>query len=230
MNRNYNLAFQRARGEYFKWASCSDLCAPTLLEDCVNELESDSELVLCYGRTRLLRGDANDSESDPYDDGLDVSQDDPCDRMAHVLHDIKLNNVMNGVIRRGVLEGTSLVRDYFSSDIALVAELALHGKFRQVPKDLFFRRMTAETATTLKSRETFLEYYDAGGRGERHFQRWQLHFSLLRAAWRAPLGRQQRVRVMRYLLRNAAWDRKRLLREVSIGFRATMGSVRRITH
>jgi glycosyltransferase involved in cell wall biosynthesis len=223
MNNNYNLTFTRATGEYFKWASCSDICAPELLQSCVERLEAHPEEVLSYGRTRILRHD--DDAGVRYDDDLEVSHDSPCIRLRRVLEQMALNNVMNGVIRSDILTRTVLLGDYFWSDIVLVAELALHGKFFEVPKDLFYRRMTAETATKLKSHGEFLAYYDARER-PRTFQCWRMHWGHLAAASRAPLTMRQRSCVYGYLLRHLVWDRERLFKDLYVAARTLLGGRR----
>ena len=52
--RNYNLVFELASGEYFKWAAHDDLCAPEYLERCVEILDRDPDVVLCYPKTSII--------------------------------------------------------------------------------------------------------------------------------------------------------------------------------
>ncbi len=54
---NWNFVAHQARGTYFKWASASDLCAPTFLERCVAVLEAEPDVVLCFPRTEFVSGD-----------------------------------------------------------------------------------------------------------------------------------------------------------------------------
>ncbi len=62
---NYNLAFQRARGRYFKWIAHDDICSPDFLQTCANSLENTSSLVLCCGRVRLINDDGTPVRYDP---------------------------------------------------------------------------------------------------------------------------------------------------------------------
>lgn len=48
---------------------------------------------------------------------------------------------MNGVMRAGSLKNTAMIKAYFSSDTALMAELVLRGKFYQVKDTYYYRRM-----------------------------------------------------------------------------------------
>ena len=60
----------------------------------------------------------------------------PAERLRHFATRRWLCNACFGVIRTDVLRRTALVRPYVSSDIALLAELALAGQFHEVPERL----------------------------------------------------------------------------------------------
>ena len=49
---------------------------------------------------------------------------------------------MNGVIRVSALRQTALNRPLPGSDISMIAELSLRGKFVEIPDRLFVRRLT----------------------------------------------------------------------------------------
>src|SRR6266481_3602004 len=136
VNENHNGVFRHARGEYFKWASSSDICAERLIERCVAVLDTRPDVVLSYGRTALIGEHLSAAED--YDDNLDLQDASACIRLEKVLRRVQLNNVMNGVIRAQALRGTALIGVYFSSDLVLIAELALRGKFVELPERLFY--------------------------------------------------------------------------------------------
>ena len=54
---NHNFALRQASGEYFRWASHDDFCAPDFVARCVKELDADPGLVLCHTRTVVLDGE-----------------------------------------------------------------------------------------------------------------------------------------------------------------------------
>src|SRR5690606_40493894 len=65
------------------------------------------------------------------------------------------------LFRSEVLHRTHLVRPYVSSDLTLIAELALRGQFHEVPEPLFLRRVHAssrseEHTSELQSRENLV--------------------------------------------------------------------------
>ena len=68
--RNFNLVTTLSRGEYFKWSGADDLCAPAMIERCVEVLDQRSDVVLCYPKTRLI--DENDVPVQEYEDRLDL--------------------------------------------------------------------------------------------------------------------------------------------------------------
>ena len=62
--------------------------------------------------------------------------------------------MMHGIIRADALRKTSLIRPMPGSDISMVAELSLMGKFVEVPERLFVRRFDPETSSMLMNPST----------------------------------------------------------------------------
>ncbi|MFH1841801.1 MAG: glycosyltransferase family 2 protein [bacterium] len=46
--RNFNLVFELATAEFFKWAAADDICQPAYLARCIDMLDSDPDIVLCH--------------------------------------------------------------------------------------------------------------------------------------------------------------------------------------
>ena len=98
---NFNLAFQLARGIYFKWAASDDLCRPAFIERCVELLDAQPDAVLAFPDPEFV----NEDESPlPYDDRIkafidengkrwwwrtervnDLASADPIQRLEHIL-------------------------------------------------------------------------------------------------------------------------------------------------
>ena len=135
---NFNLVFHLSNATYFKWASYDDLVAPEFLERCVKVLDTAPDVVLCYPKT--IRIDANGELIDKFEDRLDLRQERPHDRLANLMSSLRLANAQFGLIRSDVLRKTRLMEPYASSDIPLLIELCLLGKFYEIPEHLFFRR------------------------------------------------------------------------------------------
>jgi len=209
---NYNAVFRRSRAPYFKWAAASDFCRPTFLERCSAVLDARSDVVLCYPRTRLF--DETTGTTTDYQDDLDLQDDDPVTRFIHCQERLRLNNAMNGVVRREALARTALIKPFLSSDCSMLVELALHGKFVEVADYLFHRRMEPRTSTKLKSREEAYRHWDPRSRGPVTMVSWKTAREYWRAVRRAPLSLGQRARLCAHLLRWNYWQRAELAREL----------------
>ncbi len=213
-SENYNKVFRQSRGKYFKWASSNDTCHPAFLERCLDVLRRDDTVVIAHPLTRI-HDEAGLSED--LRDNLDLRQDDPCIRFRLLLERMRLNNVMNGVIRSDVLRRTPLIRPFFASDVSLMAELALHGKFAEVPEYLFFRRMDAKTATARKPAEEVAAHFNPKTRRAPKFSTLRVHAHYLGAIWRAPIGMRARWCLHRYVARSFIWQRTAVMADVRQG-------------
>ena len=211
-SENYNTVFRSARAPYFKWASSNDICHATFLEKCLAAFQDRPDLALCYPRARLFEDEPEDGEDN--DDGLDLPEESPCRRFERLVSQMELNNIMNGLVRSNILSQTPLIKPYFSSDVVLMAEVALHGKIAEIPEFLFYRRMDKETATRLKSEEDVKAHYDPSKRSMMLFQCWRLHLGYLGVALRAPLTAKERLCVLSKVMRNFRWDRGDLAAEI----------------
>jgi hypothetical protein len=144
---NYNRTFELSRGELYKQAAHDDLIAPTFLERCVEALDRDPGVVLAYTRSSCV--DENGALITPYEHVLELDQASPSERWLAYFRRFTdrtpernrgSNPVCNpifGVVRSAVYAKTPLVAPYLGSDKVLLAEFALHGKFFEVPEDLF---------------------------------------------------------------------------------------------
>ena len=218
--QNFNRCLDYARGEYFKWNSASDLCLPTLLERCIEALESAPDAVLAYSRTQLLW---DDGRLENTDDDMELNAERPSDRFIRLTENIGLNHVMNGVIRRDALMRTALHGAFYSSDICLMAELCLYGKFVQIPEYLFQRRNSLETASSMRSGADLQQYIDPGLDTKMLFQNLKLFRAYYRAVRRAPICKTEKRVLYRYLLKRVRWSRYQLLGDVVYAVKKTLG-------
>jgi glycosyltransferase involved in cell wall biosynthesis len=134
---NHNFVAFQARGELFKWASNDDLYARDLLERCVGELDEHPDVVLVHSWTARIDGAGTVTSAYKYP----MSTDSPRapERFRSVLFDSGGDDDY-GVIRLDVLRRTAMKESYHHADHTIIAELALHGRFAQVPDWLYFRR------------------------------------------------------------------------------------------
>jgi glycosyltransferase involved in cell wall biosynthesis len=205
---NYDRVFELARGSYFKWASCSDVCLPGFFERCVAVLQARPDVVLAYPRAFLIFATPDGREATyEYDDDLHLDHEQPSARFIAYLNRERWNNVMNGVMRSAALRQTALNRPLPGSDISMVAELALRGKFFEVPERLFLRRFTPETTGILMDASGAIDVARGYPGRPTNWQRVQLHSHRFVTAARAPIAFGQKLRVWLHLLRRLWWLR-----------------------
>ena len=206
--RNYNAVLAAARGTYFKWAASSDWCAPTFIEKCVTALERDHTAVLACPRTAIFEDSIDTAEA--YDQDIELLSRTSAVRFIELLSSLRLNNVINGLIRRNALLRASTLGGYMSADVVLASELALMGRFLRIDELLFFRRMSVETATKLMSPREVAQHIVPTARAPLKFQEWRYHLGLLRATRFAGFPRRDWFRVVGYYLRGLFWSRRKL--------------------
>lgn len=202
--RNYNAAIEFARGAYFKWTSSNDICQPRFLETCVAALEANPDAVLACPKTLFF--DRARGYVEEYEDDLVLDQEDPVERFRACDERIVYNNVMNGVIRTHDLLSTTLNWDYASSDMALMPELSLYGKFIEIPERLFHRRMNASAHYGLGTQELHRKYYPNDKYGSR-LRGWRQLQQMAVGISQAPLTWRNRFRLYDYLARRTWWRR-----------------------
>jgi glycosyltransferase involved in cell wall biosynthesis len=149
---NYNRVFELSRGRYFKWITHDDLFGPEFLDTCIKELDADERVVLAF--PKLVYVDSAGRPLRRQTSELSIVGDTAKSRVQQLMKlEIGSTDVFwcqFGLIRREVLEKTALMGLYSGSDQVLLLEIALQGKFRQVDKQLFFRR-EHPLAATLRS-------------------------------------------------------------------------------
>lgn len=161
---NYSRLVDLARGRWFKWASHDDLHAREYVGRCVEVLESDPRVVLAYCRTMLI--DANGTPVRAHEDRLHLDMEAPWRRVAALARRWGLCNPVFGVIDRARLRRTGLIRPSISSDVVLLAELAMLGRFHEVPDRAFLRRIHARSSRQGDlSMEEVAEWFDPQASG-----------------------------------------------------------------
>jgi glycosyltransferase involved in cell wall biosynthesis len=221
--RNYRLAFELSSGEYFRWANCDDLFAPTSLSRCVETLDREQATVLTYPKTKLI--DARGQIISEYEDGLHLQAASASERFVHLSLRLGLVNAIYGLIRANVLKKTELIGNFIGADTVLLAELTLYGKFWEIPEFLFYRRLHAGAYSDLKSIDDQQEFFDPKSKGRIPFTQWKHLYAHYRAVCRAPISVFQKVRVIFFLMRDAIWNRSELAGELVAAARQAIRKV-----
>jgi glycosyltransferase involved in cell wall biosynthesis len=210
--QNYRCAFERSSGRYFKWHTSDDLVDPQFVERCMDAITSNPGVVLAYTKSQLV------DEAGTYlaDVAQDVALDSSCPsaRFRQVHGNLGFCNVIYGVVRREVLERTSGLGAFIDSDRVLIAELALHGRFYEVPEVLFSRRMHSGAYSSQQGDQAKLQFYNPQKAGRVALARGRSLWEYGRAVRRSPVSLAEKIRLGGYLLRVMNWQRRELAHEI----------------
>ena len=139
---NANRTFELSNAEYFFWASGHDLRHETFIARCVEILDHDASVVLCYPKARWLESDGQLGKVIPGH--VDTRGLDRVSRFNTVLWGLGYGYPIYGMIRSNALKRTGFARNTVGPDIVLLAELALLGAFAQVPEPLLYMRRLSD--------------------------------------------------------------------------------------
>jgi glycosyltransferase involved in cell wall biosynthesis len=216
-NGNYTAVLRAARGRYFKWTSSSDWCAPSFLSRCIQTLEQRPDAVLVSPRTFLFTHDVDQRQ--PYADDRPFDHDDPVQRFKDVTLGLKLNNVLNGVVRTQALRRTRAIEHYRDADVVLVKHLALLGKLLLLDEALFGRRMDEATATRLMSAEAVHAHHYPTPTARALLPSVRFAVGSLQAVGASDLGLQDRLRAVAWIGKAMRWRWPVLRREFAEALR-----------
>jgi len=157
---NHNLGFKLSSGEYFKWCAADDRISKDFLSSCVSILDKNSDVVLVYGTTQSIDEDGRsiplvgDMMCEPQE------SDGPARRFQKHLTDKGTNFEIVGVFRSDALRKTTLQRPYYSSDRAVVSEIALLGRLVYVPDIIFYNREHPDRSLNISDRRVRAAWQD----------------------------------------------------------------------
>ncbi|OKH21017.1 glycosyltransferase family 2 protein [Chroogloeocystis siderophila] len=150
-HNNFNRVFELATGEYFKWAAHDDICAPDFLEKCIQVLEANPSVVLCYPRTKLIDENEKFLPNNCDENPLLTHSPKSYVRFRNLIIDsfAKPHRCLQlfGVMRRDILAKTPLLGNYPGADKVLLVKMALLGQYYEIPEYLFFNRHHAQRAS-----------------------------------------------------------------------------------
>jgi glycosyltransferase involved in cell wall biosynthesis len=147
-SKNFNSVFFLSLGEYFKWAAYDDVLAPEFLEKCINILDHDPSIVLCYSKTGSI--DEHGALVGARDYKIRINSRKPHVRFGDLISiRYPCAHAIFGVIRASKLNITPLMGNYIGSDRNLLAEIGLIGRIHKIPECLLFRRKHPQTYTNL---------------------------------------------------------------------------------
>lgn len=177
---NQNHVVHLARGQYFKLAGHSDKIAPEFLQRCVDVLDANPSVVLCF--TRMIIIDENGAVIEEPDIGMDFCGGTPHERLRRFFACQRIPWTIYGVIRSDVLKKTGLQGAWYGSDRALLQELALYGCFRVLEEHLFYHRAHAGRSWFATDRTSWWMPHAAGQAVPGYWMHLARSLRMLRAA------------------------------------------------
>jgi len=242
---NFNRVVELARGEYFKWAACDDLCAPTYVERCVQILDRNPDVVWCHSQTRyidisgqLLATGTPLAFLDPGDGSTGAAipwtraSARPYQRFYAVMTGPGEVYDLYGLMRTAALKRTQGFLPFYGADRVLLAELSFVGRYAEVPEPLFFARRHADQ-TVFRS-QAKIERLTSGYQGRRLVvpRRIRMAWWMFRVAIEAKVGPLERLRCLAafglFVVNPKKWKRLAIdgLRAVGLRVRVPEDAVR----
>ena len=210
---NFNLTFEKARGEYFKWAAHDDICLPDYLAECVRVLDSDETVVLCTVQTEWI--DADGSRTAKLDETLKCfGAREQEDRLEELLFKNHWWTDVFGLVRRSVLAKTDLLGSYSASDCVLMADLVLRGRFYRVPRALFLLRDHAARSSRSLNMWQRAVWFNTANHWRFQFPYWRLVREYLKVVFRVPLPPRVRWICFWKIFRWSMVNHRRLLGDI----------------
>lgn len=169
---NHRFVFERSRGKYFKWSAHDDVMEPTLIERCVEALDTDPSVQLAFGLTQKIdETGAVVGAYEPYGGNLGSAR--ASERFRDMV--VKQNNCIAffGLGRRQEFATTDLLSPREESDRHLLAELALRGPFREIPEYLFRRRHHPAAYSHAVRRGERMAWWDTSSTEKITFPEWR---------------------------------------------------------
>lgn len=210
---NFRKVFHLSSSKYFKWIGVDDYCAPTYLEQTKEVLDSRDDVVLCCSKVTIIDGDGKHLRQ--YEDTQELPQPSPSERFPQFLAQDSWVNAVYGLMRSDALKKSSIMGTFPGSDIVVMAEMSLYGKFVELPEYLFFRRIHPEAFSYECSTEKQQEFYNPGADKKLlPLYNWRHLYEHLRSISRAPIGASEKQRLVGHVFKMAKWRRKDLLDEI----------------
>lgn len=216
-HRNYNRVFQLATGEYFRWAAHDDLCTSNHLERCVEILDQDPDVVLCYTKTKLIDEPGAVLPHNYDEHPLLTYSLQPHVRFRNLIIDsfsrAYRGQQLFGLMRVSAAATTPLLGDYSGADLVFISRMGLLGKFYEVPEYLFFNREHPQRSSGQEKNSPYLRtqwFVPNAKEGKLVFPRWSIFLGYLNAIKDVPLSLSERTRCClhlgTWLSKNKNWE------------------------
>jgi glycosyltransferase involved in cell wall biosynthesis len=222
---NFNRCFALAQpSEYFKWVTHDDLMSDDFLERCIEALDSDACVSVAF--PAMVTADAEGKViGRQLREDLSLIEGKPGRRAQRLIeYGLEAPDIywtVYGLMRRSAIEQTELHGSYIASDQVLLFQLALTGKFVQVPGALFIRRAHPD-AWTMKADRTpkgDAAWFGARSRSGVVLPHWTLLGRHLKSVFRGQLSLQEKARCLRAVAHRGLREWRQLGGDVRLAMR-----------
>jgi glycosyltransferase involved in cell wall biosynthesis len=197
---NFSRVFELSVGKYFRWAAHDDMAEPDYLSKCIQILDSDESIILCFSKIKIFKQNGKVKRNYSYNLSKTNSRKAPL-RFADLI--LKRHGCFHlfGLIRREYLEKTPLFGNYISADRTLLADIGLLGRFHEIPEDLFIMR--GHEGRSVKAYPFYLRtaWWDPANIGKKVFPNWRIFLEHFKSIRRAQLGLTERFFCYLYMVR-----------------------------
>jgi glycosyltransferase involved in cell wall biosynthesis len=210
---NYNRLFHLSSGEFFRWSNADDLPHVELVAETLPILQSASDVVLTYGRTGLI--DEHGESLGEFDDNLDLRAERPSDRYMAFHDQVTLTNVVYGLMRASAMRRTTLLGSgkFPHADIQFMAMMSLQGKFIEIPRVLFYRRMHPTALSSQPSGQDAKSFWTASD-ARFVLPNWRYEFGGIEQILKAPISVVEKARLLAFSAKRLNWRRKLLIQDL----------------
>ncbi len=193
--KNFNHVFEVSNSPYFKWAAHDDVCEPTFLQACIDQLESDNSIGWCHSLSSHIGPDGSMLD-DPRLQNVSYIErgaETPSQRFGAVLLQGEEGCLDSyAVMRSELVRRTPLILSCYGAEKVFIAEMALLGRYAEVPEVLFHARVHGKGSGALESGDEQQEYM-CGSDKRARLPRLQLLSGYLSAVRRTPLPFREKL-------------------------------------
>jgi glycosyltransferase involved in cell wall biosynthesis len=220
---NHNQVLRLSASPYFLWFCHDDVLAPTYIERCLAVLKGDDSIVLSF--SRWVDIDESGRPTARKRDPVQIDSRDPVRRFSQAIPPHHSCEAGCGLIRSETLRKMPVFGRFADYDRVWLAELALHGRFLQLPEVLFFHREHAGRPTNL-FRDSFERTFwlDPKTTSKLVFPNFRMLGEYIVATSRAPLSWHQRMGCRFALLKWAKLNRGLLAHDLRVAGRKVLPS------
>lgn len=203
--KNFNRAFELARGRYIKFSPHDDVYDRTYVERCVAVLEQNPDIVACNTPFAIINEKGEVQGMSAFE--IHADQASPHERYYALLNNAKCYDFF-GVIRKAALDRMPqpLLGRYAHTDGIVLARIGMLGRIHHIPEPLYFNRDYKErSGNTYTTYREYVYFLDPSQRGRIVFPRWRIAVELFRTVAMFPLPVHERMRCYWLTCRWCKW-------------------------